>query len=438
MKLIIISILLINCKLVIGQIPVFTPPQPATMNINGFQQNSGVQYFNPMQQEQLRIQQQNQQIMQEVEQYERLRERQNELNNEAYNDIKSIKSNSFSFPSNESKEGTIAFKQAFVEFQKMLNGQKPLSIKRAVFLSENAFYDNTLSSENFTKTIDNIAYICKLEMLQNKMPNSELAKNMTIFKFMSDTISVKLPNQDKRITHYPMTYDFKDCWADSTAENIFVTKLLRTQTGQCHSMPLLYLIIAEKLGSKAYLSYSPNHCYIKIPLEKGKFQNVELTSGILTSDAHVMLSGFVKSAAIENKIYMDTLGKKEVVASCLMDLANVYYRKFGYDNFFKQCFETVLKYHPNNIQGLIGRSNYYNGLMEYIVKKNPGLNRINIKQIPLAYNAYLKADESWYYLQEISVEKMPRDKYQLWRQSGSKDESKKSYQQIQKSLLNIK
>jgi hypothetical protein len=275
-------------------------------------------------------------------------------------------------------------------------------------------------------------------MQKDNLPNNDLAKNMTIYKFMADTITVNLPNQEKKFTHYPMKYDFRDNWGDSIWENTFVTKLLMTQSGQCLSMPRLFLILSEELGSKAYMALSPNHSYIKIPIGKDKWQNIELTSGLLTSDAFVIKSGYVKSASIENKIYMDTLNKKEIIATSLFEMANGYLHKYGYDDFYIRCVELGLKYHPNNIVGLINKSNYYNALLLYTVKNNPYLDKKNISQYPQAYDTYLKADSSFYYLKEVGYERIPREIYEEWRKSASVEESQKSCNTIQQSLRSVK
>lgn len=56
-----------------------------------------------------------------------------------------------------------------------------------------------------------------------------------------------------------MKYDFEDFYARGDLSKYMVSKLLAQNTGQCHSLPLLYLILAEELGVKAHLCFSPNH-----------------------------------------------------------------------------------------------------------------------------------------------------------------------------------
>jgi hypothetical protein len=74
----------------------------------------------------------------------------------------------------------------------------------------------------------------------------------------------------------------------------FVTKLLVQNSGQCHSMPLLYLMMAQELGTEAYLSYSPSHSYVMFKDNKSRWNNLELTNGKLITEAAILGSGFIR------------------------------------------------------------------------------------------------------------------------------------------------
>ncbi len=56
----------------------------------------------------------------------------------------------------------------------------------------------------------------------------------------------------------PMTLPEKKLWS-----NMFVSTLIATGKGNCHSMPLLYKLIMDELGEKCWLALAPNHMYIK-------------------------------------------------------------------------------------------------------------------------------------------------------------------------------
>ncbi|MDZ7741020.1 MAG: hypothetical protein U5Q03_04540 [Bacteroidota bacterium] len=70
--------------------------------------------------------------------------------------------------------------------------------------------------------------------------------------------------------------------------NMFVSKLMATNSGQCNSMPLFYLILAQELGAKSFLTYSPNHSFIRFKSPKGNWINAELTCGTIITDAAIL------------------------------------------------------------------------------------------------------------------------------------------------------
>lgn len=416
-----------------GQIPIITSPQPATMNIHGFHQNSSYQTVSPtdywQQRERQRTEYNNQQIIQEYKRNEQLRQQQNEVAN-----FISTSGVNYYFPSNPNLRGKTHYLNAYNEFEKMLRGEEKASVKKAVFLTENAYYENTLSFEKFDAIIDNILFLCDYQMTKNNLPSTDLAKNFAIYQVFADTVKVWDETQQQMLYHYPLKYDFCDYRGDSIWENQFVTKLMMTETGQCHSMPLLYLILAEEMNAKAWLSYSPKHTYIKFKTGENTWQNYETTNGTFTTDAFVLQSGYIKSEALVNKVYMDTLSKEQTIAHCLLDLAKGYERKYGYDNFYLQCVELALEYHPNNIVGLMMKSNYYNSLWYYVRTQQNALGGVPENETNQTYEIYLNAKGSYDYVQEIGYADMPEEAYQQWLQSANKEKSSKKYNSIKQAL----
>lgn len=74
-----------------------------------------------------------------------------------------------------------------------------------------------------------------------------------------------------------------DLIGDPTGTAVFANKLLstylRTRLGNCVSMPILFVILAQKIGLHAVLSTAPNHVFVKFRDEMGVYQNVEATAG---------------------------------------------------------------------------------------------------------------------------------------------------------------
>jgi hypothetical protein len=250
------------------------------------------------------------------------------------------------------------FEQSYVLLNTMLVNEKEYSFKKAVFSVENAYLDNKLDTLFVNKQIKWLHNL-SLSIVQNKFltyseSDKELInKNAAIFSIICDTIPVNY--KDKIYKYEPFSYDFNDAFGHNTQENTFVSKLLKTRKGNCHSLSYLYKILAEELGTTAHLALAPNHMYIKQNSIRDGWYNTELTSGIFPIDAWIMASGFVHIDAIANGVYMKALNDRESIALVLFDLAQCYQDKFPKNDgvFILKCCETALKEYPYFAAALI-------------------------------------------------------------------------------------
>jgi len=260
-----------------GQIPEIKTPQPATMLPNGSigfpKQTPNYGTTNPNSNNQL-------------DQYEKdkreLQQRNTELyeilyKESAYNKIR------YDLPSQSNISGTEYFRKAAEKLSRMLNGLESLSLKQAIFLTENAYFEGKLDYNEFDEEIQNLITIARLKAAQDGYDwNNPQTRNIMLFRVMADTLRVKIPSEEAYMTSFPMQYDFDDFMGKQDWSKMFVSKLLMTKSGQCHSLPLLYLILCEETGTSANLAFSPSHTYAKFKDKSGNWHNVELTSGQVT------------------------------------------------------------------------------------------------------------------------------------------------------------
>lgn len=310
-----------------------------------------------------RVQQQNQLLIQEVEQNEKLR---NEQLNQVNKDIAEYNSNrlNYSLPSYGNIESTKHYRNAFEK----LNGLNPdgFSIKDATFIIENAYFEEQQNYDDFDNLIKQTG-----DFLREKMDelgydqNSNLAKNFMLFKFFSDTLEIK----SKDLKHLPFKYDFEDYQGIEDWSKMFVSKLLATGKGQCNSLPRLYLILAEEIGAEAFLSLAPNHSYIRFRDDYDNWYNVELTNGMFTTQTFILQSGYIKSEALQNEIFMQKMSSKQLLSQLLADFAMGYTRKFGYDSFTKEVIDKSLFLDPNSISANMLNSNYLTIQFEYVANQ---------------------------------------------------------------------
>ncbi|MES2731794.1 MAG: hypothetical protein V4714_08600, partial [Bacteroidota bacterium] len=250
------------------------------------------------------------------------------------------------------------YQAALEEIRQMLTGARPLDFKRAVFVTENAYLDNQLDYPAFCQAITQLAQASqglqtKLDLVYEQSDRESVAKNAALFRLLTDTLAVDA--QGQTVARQPFRYHLADFAGKQDWSNTFVTKLLATRLGNCHSLPFLYKILAEETGAQAYLSIAPNHIYLQHHNKQTGWYNTELTSGSFPVDAWLMASGYISTQTVVSRIYMDTLSLRQSVAFCLVDLAQGYQRKVadGQPDFVLQCTDLALQHYPNSIQALL-------------------------------------------------------------------------------------
>lgn len=311
------------------------------------------------------------------------------------------------------------YEKGYSELENMLLKRSPLDFKRAVFISENAFYGDSLKYENFIGTISSLSEICRKISTSvflkdyNFSDSLKLKKNYAIFLLIKDTINLNGIGMQL----LPYTYDFEDNLGTKNWSSTFVTKLVNTGEGNCHSLPYLYKILANELNTEAYLSLAPNHLYLKHKSKSLGWYNTELTSGEFPTDAWIKASGYITIDAIRSGIYMDTLSQEQSVALCLYDLAKGYSvkNKINNDGFIIKCCDLVLKYYPHHINTII-------------------LKAETIKKLYLELSKEGKTDESIKYYNEmqklymlglkLGYREMPKEMYQAWINSTKNEKDK--------------
>jgi hypothetical protein len=188
--------------------------------------------------------------------------------------------------------------------------------------------------------------------------------------------------------------------------NMFVTRLLQTNEGNCHGFSYLYKILADQLGANCWLSLAPNHIYIRNYSENNGWYNTELTSSCFPTDAWLMTSGYITTQSIKSGMYMDTLSNQQAIALCILDLAKEYeVQTHQYeDGFIIKCCDLVLKYHPVNPIALL--------------LKAETLKKVYFKQIklkdPHSTGTYDVMSMLYLTLARLGYREMPQKVYEEW------------------------
>ena len=299
------------------------------------------------------------------------------------------------------------FEQSFALLHSMIDNDNNFSFKKAVLSVENAYLDDKLDTIYINNQIKLLSTLCN-SLVENRFlayvenDKEKVNKWASVYQVMCDTIPL---NIDGKLYKYePFGYDFNDVFGHQNRENLFVSKLLQTHKGNCRSLPYLYKILCEELGTTAHLALAPNHIYIKHQNKKNGWYNTELTSGIFPIDAWIMASGFVHLDAITNGVYMKALNNKETIALLLIDLADNYNATFPNNDgtFILQCCELAIQNYPHFANALI--------LKAETIKKQIKAETDNEK----ANKMFADLENQYKFIHKIGYRNMPEEMYLNW------------------------
>lgn len=303
------------------------------------------------------------------------------------------------------------YRKAFEEQHQMVEGEIPIDFKRAVFITENAYHKGTLDYGTFKNEISQTGNKLKSLIKQRGLTAYKTAGNWAVFTYMTDSLPI---NEFK-----PCTYDFDDFMGEKDWTKMFTTKLIKTKSGNCHSLPYYYKILCEEIGASAHLTLAPNHIYIKHIDEKGQWTNVELTNGGFPRDQWIIKQMAISVESIKNEIYMKPLTDKESIALTMFDLASAYEFQFGVDSFYLSIIDTALTYFPNCIPLLMSKANYFakTGMNEQ-KKNNP-----NPKILKEMYD---NQELIYAQINNLGHKEMPLELYEQWVQSVENEKQKRT------------
>lgn len=307
-----------------------------------------------------------------------------------------------------------SYGKAYTELSLMLENKIPTHLHQAIFCVENAWYDGKLNHKKFNDLINGYANLCRMvshsDIIHYSGEDEKSVKSQAaVFAFITDSIPILVG--DSLIWHPPFQYNYKDFAGKKDWSNMFVSTLLATGKGNCHSMPLLYKLIMNQLGEKCWLALAPNHMYIKAKTRQSGWYNIELTTGHHPTDAWIITSGFIHLDAIRNRIYMDTLTVKEEIALCLVDLAQGYDRKYPENDgiFIEKCCRTALTYYPACINARLIQA-------EIMTRKYL---KINDKESLVAQKLKDEMERAYTEIHRLGYRKMPEKMYREWLSNSS-------------------
>lgn len=327
---------------------------------------------------------------------------------------------SFNCVVSKAQDSTRYYQQAYEIIDSMLTGKMPLNFKKAVFTTENAYFDGALNIKKFNREIETLVELIRIVnssqfLKYDGTDKTEIKTQASIFEVMTDTIPIIIDSTNS-LVHLPFSYDYEDMWGQKDWSKMFVSKLLYSSKGNCHSMPYLYKILSEEFQTVAYLSFAPNHIYIKQHCKTTGWFNTELTSATFPVDAWIMASGYVHLDAIRNGLYMDTLSLQQSVAYCLLDLAQGFQQKFGKNkpDFVIKCCNTVLKYHAVNVNAMLTKAEAQKRFIDAKMKAKNVKNPKDLFTDNSIKTMYSDMEQTYVRLHQLGYRRMPEEMYMQW------------------------
>jgi regulator of sirC expression with transglutaminase-like and TPR domain len=212
--------------------------------------------------------------------------------------------------------------------------------------------------------------------------------------------------------YQPYQYDFADPMGTKIT-NKLLPNYLATKKGNCISMPLLFIVLGQRLGIDVTASTAPAHVFVKYTdSETGQTYNLETTSGAnFSRDMWYQQTMHITDAALKNGIYLQKLSKRETVAVMAMMLTESYREKQEYEKAM-MIADVVLKYFKSDIGTMLMKGSlFYRLLAKNYLKKYPAPNLIPELERP--YFQFLNTNNIYWFEKAESLG---------WREPTREDE----------------
>lgn len=161
----------------------------------------------------------------------------------------------------------------------------------------------------------------------------------------------------------PFTYDLKDPLGQQVRSKMLST-YVRTRKGNCVSMPVLFLIVADRMGLKVRLAAAPLHLFVRYTDPAGVDHNLEATSGGHEAPANLYRRKMPMSdRAIRSGLYMRTLTKRETIAQMAASVLDFLMAERRYQE-AADVADAMLAVNPRDSYALVKKGSAMGGMMQ--------------------------------------------------------------------------
>ncbi len=162
----------------------------------------------------------------------------------------------------------------------------------------------------------------------------------------------------------PFTYDHADPYGINL-NNKLLSTYLDTRLGNCVSMPILQLIVAQRLGLNVSLSTAPAHLFVRYtnPTNSRSIAIEATSGGYPTRDIWYHQKMGVTDTQVKNGIYLGNLTKRESIVVMASTVNEWLMEHDRYDEAI-ELSNLLLEYFPKDIHALLTRGGAYGQLLQ--------------------------------------------------------------------------
>lgn len=183
--------------------------------------------------------------------------------------------------------------------------------------------------------------------------------------------------------NHPFAYDMTDPYGQKP-ENKLLPDYLADRQGNCVTMPLLMIILGQRIGLDITAASAPLHVLVKFRDDTGKLWNLEATSGgYLARDQHYRDLLPISDRALETGIYLQPLTKEETLAVMTEEVMEDQITKGHYMDAMAVA-QIGIEHYPLFVQAMVRRGSAAYLLIEQEFKaKYPSIDAVPEAERPL-------------------------------------------------------
>ncbi len=190
-------------------------------------------------------------------------------------------------------------------------------------------------------SVDISSYSARIDAIADEV--RAIARNSTDPEFRVRCLNTVIHQREK-------FWASRDTSFNRQRDNYYLNRVLDTKQGNCFSLPLLYVAVAQRLGWPVYLVHVPDHTFVRYVDAHLTEQNIEATSGGgYVPDAQYAKDFRVSKKGQKNGAYLRTLSHRELLG----DLAAMNAVTFGQDGALNKSignFELATKLNPKLVE----------------------------------------------------------------------------------------